>query len=89
MASETEVRDQLALDRTLLANERTLLAYVRTALALAAAGAGLIQLVPSPSGRLWGWILLAAAALTLPVGVWRFAVVRRHLRVHRGRDPAA
>ena len=41
------LRDELAIDRTLLANERTLLAYLRSgvALALGSEGAGLSRLV--------------------------------------------
>jgi len=37
------LRDQLAIDRTILANERTVLSYVRTSLALIAAGGALIH----------------------------------------------
>ncbi|HEX8694995.1 MAG TPA: DUF202 domain-containing protein [Longimicrobium sp.] len=87
MASETELRDQLALDRTFLANERTLLAYVRTALALAGAGAGLLGFVETPAARSGGWVLLVAGALVMVLGIWRFLTVRRHL--HRNRTPAA
>ncbi|HEU0298156.1 MAG TPA: DUF202 domain-containing protein [Longimicrobium sp.] len=88
MASDTEIRDQLALDRTHLANERTLLAYVRTALALAGAGAGLIQFFDTPGSQVTGLILIALGVLGLLVGAWRFLVVRRHLSA-RPRDPAA
>lgn len=87
MASETELRDQLALDRTFLANERTLLAYVRTALALAGAGAGLLGFVDTPAGRTGGLTLIAAGALVVLLGGWRFLTVRRHL--HRNRTPTA
>lgn len=85
MASETEVRDRLALDRTHLANERTLLAYVRTALALVGAGAGLIHFVDTPGSMVTGWILIGTGAAGLLIGIWRFMVVRRDLvGRHRG-----
>lgn len=80
MASETDLRDRLAVDRTLLANERTLLAYLRTSLALAAAGAGLLQFGHSASSAVGGWVLIGCAALVLPIGVRRFLQVRRDLR---------
>ncbi|HEX2080360.1 MAG TPA: DUF202 domain-containing protein [Longimicrobium sp.] len=83
MASDTEIRDRLALERTHLANERTLLAYVRTALALAGAGAGLLQFFDTPSSQVTGWILIALGVLGLLVGTWRFLAVRRHLAGRR------
>jgi putative membrane protein len=79
MASETELRDQLAVDRTLLANERTLLAYVRTALALGAGGAGLLQFGAGRASGILAWALIAAGALVLPIGMRRFVQVRRDL----------
>lgn len=80
MASETELRDQLAVDRTHLANERTLLAYVRTGLALLAGGAGVLQFLVSPLATVAGWALVALGAVTLPVGLWRFLKMRERLR---------
>lgn len=80
MAPDTDLRDQLAADRTHLANERTLLAYVRTALALIAAGAGLLELLESFASDVAGVAFIAAGALLIPVGIWRFVRVRRDLR---------
>jgi putative membrane protein len=84
MQSETDLRDQLAVDRTLLANERTLLAYVRTSLALVAAGAGLLQFFDAFGTRIAGWLLIALGAIALPIGVWRYLNVRSDLL--RSRD---
>jgi putative membrane protein len=81
---DTEIRDQLAVDRTHLANERTFLAYVRTGLALVAAGAGMLEFIDTPVARLVGWTFVGVGALTVPMGLWRFLRVRRHLR--RGRS---
>jgi putative membrane protein len=79
MGTETELRDQLAVERTHLANERTLLAYVRTALAMIAAGAGLIHFVGTPASYAIGWILIVFGAAAFPLGFWRFRRVRTAL----------
>ena len=88
MKAELELRDQLALDRTVLANERTLLAYVRTALGLVGAGVGVLQFVGGTAARLGGWTLVGAALVTLLIGIWRYSVVRRLLRDSRLPPPA-
>lgn len=46
------LRDELAIDRTLLANERTLLAYLRSGVALVIAGVSMIHF--SQEGWFWG-----------------------------------
>jgi putative membrane protein len=81
--NEGQLRDQLAAERTRLANERTLLAYVRTALALAAGGAALLQFFPA-HGLLGivAWGLVLAGGVTMVIGAFRFAIVRRQLRGH-------
>ena len=79
VSKETEVRDRLALERTLLANERTLLAYVRTALAMVGGG-GVLQL----GGHDWtsklGWLLILLGSVTLGFGFYRFSVVLTRVR---------
>lgn len=80
MPSETTVRDELALERTLLANERTLLAYVRTALALCGAGVGGALVVDSPASRWLAGAGIAISVATAVIGVFRFRTVRADLR---------
>lgn len=81
--TETQLRDQLAVERTRLANERTLLAYVRTALALAAGGAVLLQFFPAYPALFWlAWLLVLAGGAALAVGIHRFVAVRA--RLNRG-----
>lgn len=71
------LRDELAIDRTLLANERTLMAYVRTAMALLIAGATMIHFAQQ------GWFL-AAGVVCLPAGLLCGGVgLVRFLRIQR------
>jgi putative membrane protein len=56
------LRDELAIDRTLLANERTLLAYLRSGVALLIAGVTIIHF------SLQGWFLTVGIAC-IPVGI--------------------
>lgn len=76
---ETDLRDNLAADRTHLANERTLLAYIRTALALVGAGAGLLHFFQTTGSRISGGFLIAAGVIGLLIGIWRFRTIRRHI----------
>ena len=56
------LRDELAIDRTLLANERTLLAYLRSGVALVIAGVSIVYFGQA------GWFQGVGLAL-LPVGI--------------------
>jgi putative membrane protein len=79
--SELILRDELAIDRTLLANERTLLAYLRTAMMLMAAGATAIKFFgDSQSAVVSGWLLVAVGVAVGTFGAWRFAVLHRSIR---------
>lgn len=83
--NETQLRDELAAERTRLANERTLLAYIRTALALAGGGAVLLQFFPShPSLFGVAWLLVVSGGIAIVIGTYRFVVVGR--RVHGSRS---
>jgi putative membrane protein len=77
------LRDELAIDRTILANERTLLAYIRTALAFAITGAGAIKFLESPGSRLLGWGLVILALGVVAFGVLRFRRVAGHIAASR------
>jgi putative membrane protein len=61
-ADDLILRDELAIDRTLLANERTLLAYLRSGVALVIAGATMIHFSEQ------GWFYLVGA-VCIPAGV--------------------
>ncbi|HPD97510.1 MAG TPA: DUF202 domain-containing protein [Synergistales bacterium] len=77
-AEDLILRDELAIDRTLLANERTLLAYLRSAVALVLAGFTMIHFAADSH---WFWL---AGFVSIPVGVFagmigvvRFRVMNR------------
>ena len=81
------LRDDLALERTVLANERTLLAYIRTAVALLITGVSAMHLPtidPEPVfGVLFylatGWVMIVASFLTVVIGWIRFRKVKRQI----------
>lgn len=96
IATELILRDQLAIDRTLLANERTLLSYLRSAVALVLAGLTMARF----SDRGWFTVLgLACVPSGFAValfGAWRYretnkavSVVRRELRDNAAEGLAA
>ena len=79
--NDTQLRDELAVERTRLANERTWLAYLRTALALAAGGAALLHFFPDRGLlRAAAWALFTAGALCLLFGTARSIALHRRLR---------
>lgn len=74
---ETQIRDRLAWQRTVLANERTLLAYVRTALGFFIAGIPALWWPDQPSIHLLGGLALAAGVVCLAIGLRRFVTTQR------------
>lgn len=65
------LRDELALDRTVLANERTLLAYLRSGVALMLAGATLVHFA-----TVWWLVLVGLFCVPLGVSVCVYGVRR-------------
>ncbi|HEU4564299.1 MAG TPA: DUF202 domain-containing protein [Gemmatimonadaceae bacterium] len=74
------LRDELALDRTVLANERTLLSYARTALGLLGAGAAALQLFESEVVSILGWSFIVIAAAVTIVGIAGYLRMREKIR---------
>jgi len=71
------LRDELAIDRTLLANERTLLAYLRSGVALLIAGITIIHF--SQEGWFWG-----VGIACIPIGIMSGVIgVVRYRRMNR------
>jgi len=61
-SSKLILRDELAIDRTLMANERTLMAYLRSGVALLIAGVSIIHF----SSEGWFWMMGLAC---IPAGI--------------------
>lgn len=82
-SAELILRDQLAIDRTLLANERTLLSYLRSGVALFIAGVSIIHF----SHELWfttlGFVCLPLGVMTAWFGATRFKKMDQAISVVR------
>lgn len=74
---ELILRDELAIDRTLLANERTLLAYLRSGVALLLAGASIIHL--TNGGWFWyvGMACIPFGIVSAIIGMARYRSMNR------------
>ncbi len=83
--NELILRDELAVDRTLLANERTLLAYLRSAVALMIAGVSIMHF--AQHGWFWtvGAICIPIGIVTGGVGIVRFRKMNTAIGVVRNR----
>ncbi|MBK9120951.1 MAG: DUF202 domain-containing protein [Phycisphaerales bacterium] len=75
-----ELRDYLAIDRTVLSIDRTMLAYLHAALALVALGASAIKVFDSRVLQGFGWGFLVAGVLTLVFGIARVREMRGRIR---------
>lgn len=85
-SSKLILRDELALDRTILANERTMLAYARTVLGLALAAGTIFKLFPDSVDMMIiaGLCALAAVAFGV-IGAARFLRMHRELTTLRAK----
>jgi putative membrane protein len=88
------LRDELAIDRTLLANERTLMAYLRSGVALIIAGVSIIHFVSEGWFRFVGVACIPLGVITGAVGVLRYrrmngAITLVRQQAGKGAKPAA
>gem|GEM_PF-4294804 len=83
MAEDTNVRDQLARDRTILSNERTLLSYSRTSLALIGVAAVIFKFADPVIGMIFGALALTAAGFVFFWGVRSYRIMRERLSPHK------
>ena len=70
--TELILRDQLAIDRTLLANERTLLSYLRSGVALFIAGISIIHFSHEGWFTALGLLCIPCGFITVLFGISRF-----------------
>ena len=82
-SAELILRDQLAIDRTLLANERTLLSYLRSGVALFIAGISIIHFSHERWFTVAGFICLPSGILTVWFGALRFRKMDKAISVVR------
>jgi putative membrane protein len=80
----SEIRDEMAIQRTIFANERTLMAYLRTAIALVAGGFAALKLSQHHYMEMLGVILMPVG---IALAVYSFVryfrkqkLIRRHLK---------
>lgn len=77
------LRDELAIDRTLLANERTLLAYLRSGMALLIAGVSIIHF----SQENWFWVVgigcIPTGIIISIIGVVRYWRMNKSISLFR------
>jgi putative membrane protein len=75
-----DLREHLAVVRSVLANERTFLSYQRTALTQLALAASFIRFFDHPALTVVGWLLLPASAVTIGLGMLRYRRMRGLVR---------
>jgi putative membrane protein len=85
--SELILRDELAIDRTILANERTLLAYLRSGVSLIIAGVSIMHF--AQVGWFWsvGLASIPIGLVTGVFGVFRYRLINRSITVVRRQLP--
>jgi len=85
------LRDELAIDRTLLANERTLLSYLRSGIALLIAGVSFIHFAHEVWFTVVGIICVPSGFITVMIGTSRYLKMDKAISVVRrkfGKKPA-
>jgi len=80
---ELILRDELAIDRTLLANERTLLAYLRSAAALLIAGLTIIHFAVKGWFLTMGAVCIPGSIFVAVLGVRRYRRMDSEIRILR------
>jgi putative membrane protein len=82
-ASELILRDELAIDRTLLANERTLLSYLRSGIALFIAGVSIIHFSHQPWFTAVGFACLPSGLVTVWIGIRKYREMDKAIQAIR------
>ena len=82
-ASELILRDELAIDRTILANERTLLAYLRSGVSLIIAGISIMHFAQTGWFQVVGLVCIPVGLVTGVFGVFRFRKINQSVSMVR------
>ncbi len=85
--TELILRDELAIDRTILANERTLLAYLRSGVSLVIAGVSMMHF--AQTGWFWGVgvFCIPTGVITGIFGAARYRIINKSIKVVRMQLP--
>ena len=83
------LRDELAIDRTLLANERTLLAYLRSGVALLIAGISIMHFSDQGWFRMVGASCIPTGIISSIVGVMRYRKMNNAIAFVRNKKGSA
>ncbi|MEI7482530.1 MAG: DUF202 domain-containing protein [Elusimicrobiota bacterium] len=84
--SDLILRDELAIDRTLLANERTLLAYLRSGVTLLIAGVSIVHFSHDSWFLAAGIVCIPAGIAAITVGIFRYRKMDRAIRLIRNKS---
>ena len=87
LKEELILRDELAIDRTLLANERTLMAYVRLSITLIIAGVSIIHFAMEKWFETIGFLCVPVGFLAGLFGWHRYRKMESQIRQLRDRPP--
>ena len=85
-ARDLILRDELALDRTVLANERTLMAYLRSGVALLIAGVSIMNFSSERWFSLVGVLCIPTGIITSLIGVVRYRRMNKKIALVRNRS---
>ncbi|MER2997287.1 YidH family protein [Pontibacter populi] len=81
----TEIRNQMAIQRTIFANERTLMAYLRTAITIIAGGIAAIKLSGHIYMEIAGGGLLFIGVILSVYSLYRYKI-KQNLIEHQRKD---
>ncbi len=84
-AGELILRDELAIDRTILANERTLLAYLRSGVSLIIAGVSIMHFAQTSWFSAVGLACIPVGLVTAIFGVFRFRQINKSVSTVRNK----
>ena len=77
---QSNIKDQLAMDRTVLANERTFLAYFRTFVVFLSSGMAILKLNQFSALTEIGYGLMITGIVLLIMGSIRYFMIRKRLK---------
>ena len=82
---EMILRDELAVDRTMLSCERTTLSYIRTSLATLIGGVTIIKFFTGAQYRAVGWLFVVISIFIAAFGLYRYLRERKKFERFRNK----